>query len=206
MMDDALRRVKDVIYLPVARQVGKSSHPLTITLLAGGIGMLSAVAGWQGFYFLGLCLWLINRLLDGLDGAVARATGTQSDFGGYIDMLVDFAMYTMIPFGLALGQPSLGLFTAMAFLLGTFYVNAGAFLYLSSILEQRRQGAKQRGELTTIAMPKGLIEGTEAIIFYSLFFLFPQSLEFLFVLLGTLVILTSLQHVRWASRNLTVQA
>lgn len=44
-------------------------------------------------------------------------------------------------------------------MLGAFYINAGAFLYLSAILERCDMGAKQRGELTTIHMPSGLIEG-----------------------------------------------
>lgn len=202
MMDDALRRVKDVVYQPVAQQVGKSIDPITITLAGGGVGVLAALAGWQGHYTLGLVLWLLNRALDGLDGAVARATGKQSDLGGYIDTLVDFAMYTIIPLGLALSVRDADVLVALAFMLGTFYINAGAFLYLSAILERRSMGAKQRGELTTIHMPHGLIEGGEAIIFYSLFFLLPQALGLLFVILGILVVATTLQHVLWAARHL----
>lgn len=202
MIDNALRQVKDVMYAPVARHAGKSISPITITLIAGGVGILAAFAGLAGSYGLGLALWLINRALDGLDGAVARAAGKQSDMGGYADMLVDFAMYTIIPIGLAMRAPSIDLLAALAFLLGTFYVNAGAFLYLSAILERRNLGAKQRGELTSVRMPKGLIEGVEAVVFYSLFFLFPQALGLLFLILGSLVIFTTVQHVVWASRNL----
>jgi phosphatidylglycerophosphate synthase len=202
MMDNTLRRVKDTVFAPVARRVGKTLDPMTITLMAGGVGVLAAVAGWQGMYGVGLVLWWVNRALDGLDGAVARATGRQSDLGGYVDTLVDFAMYTVIPIGLALHAPNVELLLALAFLLGTFYVNAAAFLYLSAILERRNLGAKQRGELTTIHMPKGLVEGVEAIIIYSLFFLLPQFLGVLFVILGSMVIFTTLQHVVWASRNL----
>ncbi len=202
MMDDVLRRTKDALLTPTALMIGNSLNPMTITLLAGGVGMLAAVAAWQGNYGLGLAFWLGNRFLDGLDGAVARKLGKQSDLGGYIDMLIDFAMYTIIPFGLVMHQPSINALVILAFLLGTFYVNSAAFLYLSAILEQRRQGAKQRGELTTITMPRGIIEGTEAILFFSLFFLLPNYLLVLFMALGTLVIATTLQHIAWAVRNL----
>ncbi|HRL13862.1 MAG TPA: CDP-alcohol phosphatidyltransferase family protein [Aggregatilineales bacterium] len=202
MMDNTLRRVKDVVYAPVARRIGSTLKPTTITLIAGGVGLLAAVAAWQGMYGVGLILWWLNRALDGLDGAVARASGQQSDLGGYIDTLVDFAMYSVIPVGLALHAPTVELLLALAFMLATFYINAAAFLYLSAILERRRLGAKQRGELTTIHMPKGLIEGVETVIFYSLFFVLPQFLGTLFVILGVLVIFTTLQHVVWASRNL----
>lgn len=202
MMDNALRRVKDEVYRPVARQVGKSVSPITITLIAGCVGVFAALAGWQGMYTTGLALWLANRALDGLDGAVARATGTQSDLGGYLDQMIDFAIYTLIPIGLVMHAPSIELLAALALLLGTFYVNAGAFLYLSAILERRNAGATQRNELTSIHMPKGVIEGAEAMLFYSLFFLFPQALGLLFLILSSLVIVTTLQHVIWASRNL----
>jgi len=202
MIDDVLRRAKDRLLKPVAEMIGDRVSPITITLAAGGIGLLAAVAGSQGNYSLGLVFWLGNRFLDGLDGVVARTCGKQSDLGGYIDTLVDFSMYAIIPFALTMHQPSIDLLVVLAFLLGTFYVNAAAFLYLAAILEQRKQGAKQRGELTTITMPRGIIEGTEAIIFFSLFFLLPNQLALLFITLGLLVIATTFQHIIWAVRNL----
>ncbi|MBK9123502.1 MAG: CDP-alcohol phosphatidyltransferase family protein [Chloroflexi bacterium] len=202
MIDSTLRRAKDTVYRPFAREAGRYLSPLTITAAGGIVGLGAAVAGWQGSMVLGLLLWWANRALDGLDGSVARATGRQSVFGGYVDQLVDFAMYAVIPIGLTLRAPSLELFLALAFLLGTFYINAGAFLYLSSILEQRNSGARQRGDLTTVHMPRGIIEGFEAIVFYSLFFLFPGQLQTLFVVLGALVLVTAARHLVWASRNL----
>lgn len=40
-------------------------------------------------------------------------------------------------------------------------------------------------------------------IFYSLLLLLPQVLGLLFVILGVLVVATTLQHVIWTARNLT---
>lgn len=202
MMDHTLRRVKDVVYTPLARQMGKSVHPIPVTLIAGAVGIFSAIAGWQGASLAGLLLWWANRALDGLDGAIARANGTQTDLGGYIDTMMDFTIYSIIPFGLALRAPSLELLAALAFMLVSFYINAGSFLYLSAVLESRSQGAQQRRELTSVTMPGGLIEGAEAILFYSLFFLFTDSLAALYLILGVLVIFTTLQRIVWASRNL----
>jgi phosphatidylglycerophosphate synthase len=202
MMDHALRKVKDDLFLPVAREVGKSLSPLTITLAAGVVGIGAAVAAWQGAYGLGLALWLFNRVLDGLDGAVARVTGQQSDFGGLLDTLVDFTLYAIIPLGLVLHAPTLEKLLALGVMLTTFYINAGAFLYLSAILERRNQGAKATGELTTIHMPRGIIEGAEAILFYCAFFLFPDALVLLFTLLAALVMATAMRHLVWAALRL----
>lgn len=204
MIDETLRQTKDEIFIPFARAIGDKVHPIQITLLGGGVGLLSALAGLQGNYTLGLVLWLGNRFLDGLDGAVARACGKQSDLGGYLDTLTDFVMYTLVPFALVMHNPAMDSLIMLGFLLGTFYINSAAFLYLSAILERRNQttGLQHTKKLTTIVMPRGIIEGTEAILFYSLFFVFPGQLTVLFGLLGLLVIATSIQHIIWASRNL----
>lgn len=202
MIDDMMRKTKDVVLEPVVKLIGDNISPMAITLSAGAIGLIAALAGWQGSYTIGLVFWLGNRFLDGLDGAVARARGKQSDFGGYIDTLVDFAMYTIIPFGLVMHDPQMDRLIVLAFLFGTFYINAAAFLYLSAILERRNQGAKQGGELTSITMPRGIIEGTEAIIIFCLFFLLPKHLTLLLGILGILVIATTVQHIIWSMRNL----
>lgn len=202
MIDDVLRRLKDTVYEPLARQVGQAVSPITITLIGGGVGVLASLAAWQGWYGIGLGLWLLNRAFDGLDGAVARLNQTQSDLGGYIDTLTDFAIYTLIPLGLALSLHETPVYIALSIMIGAFYINAAAFLYLSAILERRSLGAKQRGELTTIHMPKGLVEGFESIVFYILFFLFPQALGTLFLIFGALVVMTTLQHVVWSTKNL----
>lgn len=203
MIDNKLRHLKDEILKPIAEKVGNRVSPMTITLLGGCAGVLAAFMAWQQLYVVGLLLWWCNRFLDGMDGAVARRWGKQSDFGGYVDMVVDFFIYTIVPFGLVMGQFSTETLLALAFLLGAFYINAGAFLYLSAILERKNQGAKQGGELTTITMPVGIVEGAESAVFYSLFFLLPNHLTLLFLVFGTLTLATVLKHLVWASRKLS---
>lgn len=202
MIDSKLRQAKELILTPAAHWVGSKVDPNAVTLIAGVVGVFAALAAWQGQLGLGLGLWLLNRTLDGLDGTLARIYRKQSDLGAYADILIDFAVYFVIPFGLALRMPSLELFMALIFMLGAFYVNAASYLYLAALLERRRQGAAARGELTSITMPGGLIEGAEAVVFYSLFFLFHQHLTFLFALLGLLVVVTTLQRWVWAQRHL----
>lgn len=56
------------------------------------------VAIGLGAFGWGLVLILLNRLFDGLDGAVARAAGP-TDLGGYLDIVADFAFYVSVPVG-----------------------------------------------------------------------------------------------------------
>ena len=201
MMDRALRLPKKRLLEPAAKRLSEVS-PLIITLLGLGVGVLAALAVALGYPRISRGLWLINRFLDGLDGELARMCELESDLGGYFDIMADLAVYTLIPLGLAfyVGTPAAWL--ALAVMLAVFYVNAGSWMYLAALLEKRRQGALARGEVTSITMPAGLIEGAETIVFYCLFLLLPQFIAPLFVLLASLVVLTTLQRLDWAYRYL----
>ena len=52
-----------------------------------------------------LLLFILNRLFDGLDGAVARAT-RRTDRGGFLDIVFDFAVYGAVPLAFALREPA----------------------------------------------------------------------------------------------------
>ena len=106
---------------------------------------------------------------------------------------------------LVLGAPSAvraPLAIAALALIGSFYVNAASWMYLSALLERRGAGARARGELTSVTMPEGLVGGTETIVFYTLFFLWPKHLVVLFLLMTALVVVTVVQRLLWAMQHL----
>ena len=201
MIDDVLRIPKEKIMEPLAKALPGVS-PTAITVTACLVGVASGAAAMGQQYGLALGLWGANRLLDGLDGTMARANGKQSDLGGYLDLVLDMVVYAAIPLGLALGSNLSGIILALAVLFASFYINSATWMVLSSFLEKRCQGAKARGELTTVTIPRGLVEGLETFLFYSLFFIFPQWLTGLFSLMAGLVVLTSIQRVVWAFHHL----
>lgn len=71
-------------------------------------------------------------------------------------------------------------------------------MYLSSILEKMGLGAEETGESTSVCMPRGLIEGAETVLFFTLFLVFPSKAALLFGLFGCLTFLGAAQRVRWA--------
>ncbi|MBX7233169.1 MAG: CDP-alcohol phosphatidyltransferase family protein [Caldilineales bacterium] len=176
--------------------------PNAVTLLALVIGLSAAALATRQMVALALALWLLNRILDGLDGMLARATDQRTDFGGYLDIVTDFIVYAALPIGLFLGRATAGLGVSLALLLGSFYVNAASWMYLSAILEKRRAGASARGELTTVTMPAGLVGGTETILFYSAFLIWPGALRWLFPTMAALVMMGVCQRLWWARRHL----
>jgi len=199
MFDNALRKLKDRMFEPVARQLLKI-NPKALTLAGFIFGLFSAYFAFLGMTLLALVLWLINRVLDGLDGAVARLHKKQDDLGGYLDIMADTVIYALLPFGLVAGMNSTWAYLALALMLGLFYINTASWMFLSAILEKR--ALRNKGTQTTIVMPSGLIAGFETILFYSAFLLFPSQVITLFIIFSILVSVTVLQRLIWAVQKL----
>ena len=202
MFDVMLRPIKEQMLAPVARLIGHRISPMTVTLAGFVTGVLSTVLISRAAFGAALLLWFVNRLLDGLDGTLARTQSAQSDFGGYADIVLDFVVYAAIPIAFVVASPSVPLCFAALVLLGSFYVNAASWMYLAAILERRDAGARARGELTSITMPDGLIGGSETVLLYTTFFLLPAHLVLLFGLMTVLVLATAGQRLVWAGRRL----
>lgn len=169
--------------------MGATANGVTLAGFALGLGAAAAVAlGAPGWALLPL---LASRLLDGLDGAVARATRT-TDFGGYLDIWCDFAFYGAIPFAFALLDPANAV--PAAFLLLSFYVNGTSFLGYSVMAEKRGLSTEAQG-VKSLYYSAGLLEGTETIVFFVLLCLLPQFFVPLAWGFGALCLFTAVARV-----------
>jgi phosphatidylglycerophosphate synthase len=175
--------------------------PMVISISALLVGLLAAYTAFKGQYLWAFVLWYLNRMLDGLDGLIARLTNGQSDLGGYVDILIDFIVYAALPIGLVTGSASNERYISLVFMLAAFYVNTASWMYLAAILEKR--AAHDPDTQTTIVMPAGIIGGFETIIAYGIFLLFPAYITILFSSFAALVLITTLQRFIWAKRHLT---
>ncbi len=115
------RRIEDLSNLYVIHPVARALLPMAIrrglsanmvSVLGFGLGLLATAAfvdlpGWRGAA-LGLVLaagWLVA---DGLDGMIARATGTASRAGRILDGLCDHGVFILIYVALALSIGTVG--------------------------------------------------------------------------------------------------
>ncbi len=219
MIDDKMRVLKERLLYRPAAFIGNYLSPNAISILAFSAGMLTAAAILLHNLPLALVLWIINRILDGLDGTVARHTGRSSDFGGYLDILLDFIVYATVPLAMTLHTATATAdWILLALLLGVFYINAASWMYLSALLEKRRRESLERilqketsdtkqnpdeteRQFTTVAMPGGLVEGTETILLYTLFFIFPSYLQLLYALLTAGTTIGIMQRIVWAKKR-----
>ncbi|MDF2688728.1 MAG: hypothetical protein K0Q80_1693 [Microvirga sp.] len=142
-----------------------------------------------------LVLFGLNRLLDGLDGAIARST-RRTDRGGFLDIVLDFAIYGAIPLAFALRDPGVFALPAAA-LLFSFYVNGASFLAFAAVAAKRGMSTDIRG-IKSIYFTAGVMEGTETILFFLAMILFPQHFPVLAYALAGLTVMSALARITLA--------
>ncbi|MEX0707180.1 MAG: CDP-alcohol phosphatidyltransferase family protein [Woeseia sp.] len=160
---------------------------------AGGLvaGILCAVAVALQFYGTALALLALNRVLDGLDGAVARATAP-TDSGGYLDIVVDYVFYAGVPLAFAVADPARNALPAAALLAG-FCLTATGFLAFAIIAAKRGLETETHGR-KSFFYSTGLVEGTETIMFFVLMMLTPAWFPYIAGLFAVLCVVTAVQR------------
>jgi len=172
MLDGWAKSRIDPLMVVVATRVaagGISANQVTVASWV--IGMAAAAAISLQWFWAGLALFLLNRMGDGLDGAIARLKGP-TELGGYLDIVLDFAVYGAVPLGFILADPGVNAL-AGAVLVVSFYVNGASFLAFSAIAARLGMETRVRGP-KSIYYTTGLAEGTETILFFILFCIIPQ--------------------------------
>ena len=200
MLDAHLRPIIDPPLNRAGRglaRFGVTADAVTLAGLALGLaaaGLIVAGATWTALLPL-----LASRLLDGLDGAVARAT-RRTDFGGYLDIACDFAFYGAVPLAFAALDPEANALAA-AFLLFAFYVNGTTFLGLAIVAEKSGLRTDLQG-VKSLYYSSGLLEGTETIAFLVAICLFPGQFAALASVFGALCLVTAIGRIVAAGRLL----
>lgn len=191
MLDAPVRRLLapplDVAAAGLSR-AGVPAFALTGAGWVAGVG--ACVSGATGHWTVALVLWLVNRLLDGLDGPVARRRGA-SELGGFLDIVADFSIYAGFVVAVGIDRPDARI--ACLALLTAYYVSGTAFLALSSILERRGDDSTADGR--SLLFVGGLAEGTETVIAYVAFCLFPEHAEPIAWTFTAAVAITALQRI-----------
>ena len=193
MLDGYARRLIDpplaLLAAPLAR-AGVSADAVTMAGLALGLACAAAVA--FSATVAALALLALSRLCDGLDGAVARARG-RTDFGGFLDIVCDFAFYGAVPLGFAVLDAPRNALAASA-LLFSFYINGASFLAYAAVAARRGMETRVRGE-KSLYFTAGLAEATETIAAFAAMLLFPAAFPVLAYVFAALCLVTAASRV-----------
>lgn len=194
-----LDRYSIAVIQPLVRQLAKGLHYVGIganllTLVGFGVGLMAAGLISQQAYGWGLILLLLSRLLDALDGAVARLTQA-TDAGGFLDIALDFLFYALVPLSFAVAQPEQNALPA-AVLLAAFIGTGSSFLAFAVL-------AAKRG-LQNPALPNksfyflgGLTEATETLAVFVAMCWWPQHFAPLAYGFASLCALTIVTRIGW---------
>jgi phosphatidylglycerophosphate synthase len=199
MLDSGMRRLIDPPLNLAGRalaRAGISANAVTLAGLALALGTAAAIAAGQ--MTLALALLAGNRIVDGLDGAVARATRL-SDAGGYLDSVCDYVFYAAVPLAFAWQSPAVNALPAAA-LLASFLLTAASFLGFATLAAKRGLDSSAQGR-KSFYYSRGLIEGTETIAAFAAMLLWPQWFAPIAWGLAALCVLTALLRTLAALRQ-----
>lgn len=197
MLDSALRsRLTPALDRAAAALDARGVAPLAVTGVGLAIGIGACVAAALAAWVVALVLWLLNRLLDGLDGPLARRRGP-TDLGGLLDFVADFVVYGGFVVGVAIALPETRV--ACTVLLAAYLLNNVALLSFASLVEKRRLSY---GDERSLRFTPGLTEGTETMAAYSIICLVPGHALVVIWTFAAMVVFTVGQRLVLARRVL----
>ena len=192
MLDRFITPVIKPILHPIVTQLDKHKvHADQVTLVGFVIGLLAVPLLAAQMWTAALVVIVINRILDGLDGALARYQNQANSAGGYLDICVDFLFYAAVPLGFAFADPQHNALPATVLL--TVFIGTGSSFLAFAIPAEKLNLARPQFANKSFYFLNGLTEGSETIAFFIAFCLFPAYfpiLAYSFALLGAITIFT----------------
>ncbi|PJE80937.1 Inner membrane protein YnjF [invertebrate metagenome] len=200
MLDHLVNKQIHPVLEFLARQlVAWRIRPDQLTLVGFIVGMLSLPLLAMQHYVFALVVLLVNRVCDGMDGALARVT-TSSDRGGYLDITLDFIFYGCFVLGFALANPAANSLMASV-LLVSFLGTASSFLAYAIMVEKHQLATYRLPGKSFYYMGRG-VEGTETVLMFVLFCLFPSCFPVLAAIFSGLCFLTTISRIVFAYKTL----
>jgi phosphatidylglycerophosphate synthase len=173
MLDPLLNKIiRPPLALAVKPLISLGITADQVTIFGFVLGMLAVPAIIAEQFNLALVLILLNRVCDGLDGAIARQTRT-TDAGGFLDISLDFIFYSAIVFAFILSHPEQNAIAGSLLML-SFTATGSCFLAFAIMASKYNIDNPQYPNKSMYYMG-GLAEGFETIVVLCLFCLFPES-------------------------------
>ena len=169
MLDPFMRRLIDPPLNGVAAILPRKISANQVTIFGLVLGVACFLAITINTMTAALILLALNRLADGLDGAVARAQ-TPSDLGAYLDIVSDFVLWGLLPIGFIILDSNNAI--AAAVLLSSFSMSMTVFLAFAIMAEKRGLETNTQGYKNFFYIA-GLAEGTETIAFFAIVIIWP---------------------------------
>ncbi len=193
MFDRQMLAITKPLVDRIARQLNGIGITANQVSFAGfAFGMVSAALIAHGDIMAAIVPLLLNRLLDGLDGAVARFS-TPTDRGAFLDITLDFLFYAGVPLAFAFCDPERNALAA-AVLLASFIGTGVSFLAYAIMAEKRGEKSTEYPSKSFYYLG-GLTEGFETVLCFVLMCLWPQHFAVLAYVYAAMCCVTTLTRL-----------
>ena len=139
-----------------------------------------------------LFVFLLGRILDGVDGIIANKTRI-TEFGGFIDIVFDLISYSLVPLAFILKDNSNAIFGSI--LLTTFFGTSSTFFGIA--IFENNKFIKRNPEKSFFHVG-GFMGGSITIFFLSLMYLFPEKFNLIALIFSVLCILGTIERIFYA--------
>ncbi len=163
-----------------------------ISLLGLSLSFLSFYLILEGLNKIALFVFLLGRILDGVDGIIANKTSI-TEFGGFIDIVFDLISYSLVPLAFILKDNSNAIFGSI--LLATFFGTSSAFFGIA--IFENNKFIKRNPEKSFYHVG-GFMGGAITIFFLSLMFIFPEKFNLIALIFSVLCILGTIERIFYA--------
>ena len=155
------------------------------------LGLVASVFIGANTPFLACFLLLLSGYFDTLDGSFARYTNNTTAIGSACDILADRIVEFVIVLGFYLLDPTRAIFCIL--MLGSILICVTSFLVVGIFTENNSQ--------KNFHYSPGLMERSEAFIFFAFMILFPTFFYPLAGLFTLLVLWTGLYRIKQFAKN-----
>lgn len=195
MIDRYLYPVIARLLRPLAARLAATGIGADRVTVAGfAIGMLALPLLAAGLHAAALACILLNRLADGLDGAVARIDGP-TDRGAFLDVALDFVFYASVPLGFAFADPAANGLPAAVLIFA--FVGTGSSFLAFAVVAARRGLSAEAYPTKGIFYLGGLTEGFETIAMFAAMALLPDLFPVLALAFAAACAVTTV--LRWVA-------
>ena len=192
MIDAQLNKILKPILGVFVKKLSKFNiNPNTISFIGFVFGLCCFyfIANAMFIYaFIFLCL---NRLCDGLDGAMARLFG-ETDLGAFYDIVLDFLFYSLFPISFIFLDIENAY--SICFLLLSFVATQTTFLASAWVVEKNKLLISENQKKSFFYIG-GITEGFETILCFIMMLLFHEYINYIAYIFGTLCWITFITRV-----------
>ncbi len=192
MLDSYIRPLIDKPLNIVGKKIasfGVSAN--SVTFLGFIMGIIAIICISFARYDIAIIFICLNRLCDGIDGAVARHVGL-SDFGGFLDIVCDFLIYSGVIFAFGIANDKHLFYSSL--LIFSFIGPISSFLAYAIIAAKNKINTDTRGKKSFYYLG-GICEGTETAIVLILSCLIPHNFAIICITYSILCCLTTIGRV-----------